>query len=226
MSSNYYRLVKDYPDLEYRNSEESALFLVKLVNSLFQIEDNYNIPTSILLYWGFCWEADEDEFFVGKRELTTAGNIPKPIQTGFEMLSRLKENRIRVSRDAKDSRFGLIATASNENTLALITYNYDETDDDFEQVDGVSENIKGLIKGQKYHVRITKLDRQHNNTYRVWQKIGQPETSVGTDIRLIRRAGELQQTDEFEVTSDENGSINLNLQLHRHSMQLIELDVN
>jgi len=98
MSSNYFRTVKDYPDLKYRNNHESALFLVKLVNSLYQIEDNYNFPTSLLLYWGFCWEADEDDFFAGKRELTTAGNIPKPIQTGFEMLARLAESRIKVTR--------------------------------------------------------------------------------------------------------------------------------
>jgi xylan 1,4-beta-xylosidase len=223
MSSNYYRLVKDYPDLEYRNSEESALFLVKLVNSLFQIEDNYDFPTSLLLYWGFCWEADEDEFFVGKRELTTAGNTPKPIQTGFEMLARLKENRIKVSREVKDSRFGLLATASNDKDLAFITYNYDETDDDIEKADGVSVKITGLVKGQKYLVKITKLDRRHNNTYRAWQRLGQPESSAGTDITMIRRAGELQPSDEFEVMVDENGELKLDLQLHRHSMQLIEL---
>jgi len=82
LSSNYYRTVADYPDLVYRNSITSPLFLVKLVNALFQIEDNYNFPISMLLYWGFSWEADEDEFFVGKRELLTAGNTPKPIQTG------------------------------------------------------------------------------------------------------------------------------------------------
>jgi len=223
MSSNYYRLVKDYPDLEYRNSEESALFLMKLVNSLFQIEDNYDFPTSLLLYWGFCWEADEDEFFVGKRELTTAGNTPKPIQIGFEMLARLKENRIKVSREVKDSRFGLLATASNDNDLAFIVYNYDETDDDIEKADGVSVNITGLVIGQKYIVKITKLDRRHNNTYRAWQRAGQPESTAGTDITMIRQAGELQPSDEFEVMADENGELKLDLQIHRHSMQLIEL---
>jgi xylan 1,4-beta-xylosidase len=64
MSSNYYRTVQDYPNLIYRNNIESPLFLVKLVNSLYQIEDNYRFPISMLLYWGFSWEADEDEFFV------------------------------------------------------------------------------------------------------------------------------------------------------------------
>ncbi len=224
MSSNYYRLVKDYPDLEYRNSEESALFLVKLVNSLFQIEDNYNFPTSLLLYWGFCWEADEDEFFVGKRELTTAGNTPKPIQTGFEMLARLKENRIQVSRNGKDSRFGLLATASKNKDLSFIAYNYDETDDDLKKVDNFSVDITGLEKDQKYQVKITRMDKEHNNTYRAWQRIGQPESSAGKDISLITRAGELQVTDEIEMVSDDSGQIHLILQLQRHSMQLIELD--
>ena len=80
----------------------------------------------MLLYWGFC-EAD-NEVFAGKRELTIAGNIPKPVQTGFEMLAQLKEMRIQVLRKKKDSRFGVLATKSVNGEMALIAYNYNETD--------------------------------------------------------------------------------------------------
>ncbi len=96
MSSNFQKTVADFPDLHYRNSEESALFLVKLVDCLYAIEDNYDFPTDMLLYWGGAWEAEKDEFFMGHRTLTTAGNIPKPIQTGYEMLAQLGVNRIEV----------------------------------------------------------------------------------------------------------------------------------
>ena len=46
MSSHFQKTVADYPDLVYRNSEESALFLVKLVDC----------PTSMLLYRGGAWK--------------------------------------------------------------------------------------------------------------------------------------------------------------------------
>jgi beta-xylosidase len=226
MSSNYFRLVKDYPDLEYRNSEESALFLVKLVNSMYQIEDNYNFPIAMLLYWGFSWEADKDEFFVGKRELTTAGDIPKPIQTGFEMLARLKENRVKVSREEKDSRFGVVATKSKDGNLALLVYNYDETDDDLSIIDKIDIEVIGLDSNMELVITETSMDREHNNTYREWVRAGRPSQSKGNNIDLIRKAGELKSGTSFKIETDAKGQVNLKLKLLRHSMTLIEINGN
>lgn len=225
MSSNYYRLVKDYTDLEYRNSEESALFLVKLVNSMYQIEDNYNFPIAMLLYWGFSWEADEDEFFVGKRELTTAGDVPKPIQTGFEMLAKLKEDRIKVSRAEKDSRFGVVATKSKEGNLALLVYNYDETDDDLSITDKIDIDVLGLDSYVELVITETSLDREHNNTYREWERGGRLEKSEGKDISSIKKAGELTPTAQFNIISDNTGHANLEIELLRHSMKLLEIEI-
>ncbi|MFY0653180.1 MAG: hypothetical protein JXQ96_14155 [Cyclobacteriaceae bacterium] len=224
MSSNYYRLVKDYPDLEYRNSEQSALFLVKLVNSLYQIEDNYNFPTDLLLYWGFSWEADEDEFFVGKRELTTAGDIPKPIQTCFEMLARLKEKRIKVIRSKKDNRFGVIATKSKNGSLVFIAYNYDETDDAMDKVDELEIDLIGLTKGSDIKVSETSLDRENNNTYRAWERSGRPNSSKGQNISNIRKSGNLSATKNHDIKTDKGGNLRLKISLKRHSMKLIELN--
>ena len=225
MSSNYYRLVKDYPDLEYRNSEQSALFLAKLVNSMYQIEDNYRFPISMLLYWGFSWEADEDEFFVGKRELTTAGDIPKPIQTGFEMLAKLRADRIKVNRDEKDSRFGVIATKTKDGNLAFIVYNYDETDDDLSIIDEIDIEILGLSSNMELMITETSLDREHNNSYREWERSGRPEQSRGNDVTAIKNAGELKSTATFNIKTDKSGKAKLDLELSRHSMKLIEIEV-
>lgn len=224
MSSNYFRTVKDYPDLKYRNSEESALFLVKLVNSLYQIEDNYNFPTDLLLYWGFSWEADEDEFFVGKRELTTAGDIPKPIQTGFELLARLDEERVRVERSQKDSRFGVLATKSGKNEkVNLIAYNYNETDDDLSINDEVKIALKGLQKNQTFSVSEISMDRSNNNTYRAWEEAGKPSKSEGVDVSRIKDAGELKETSTYAFETDADGKAILIVNLQRHSMKLITI---
>ncbi len=224
LSSNYYRTVKDYPDLKYRNSEESALFLVKLVNSLYQIEDTYNFPTALLSYWGFSWEADEDEFFVGKRELTTAGNIPKPIQTGFEMLARLKEQRLEVMRSRKDNRFGLMATKSEDDTLTFIAYNYDETDNQLEKLDELMITVKGLKKNSKVRISEISMDRINNNTYRTWEQEGKPSSSSGVDISAIEKSGVLKSTNDYLIETNDEGSAKLKLSLIRHSMKLIELN--
>jgi len=226
MSSNYYRLVRDYPDLEYRNSEESALFLVKLVNSLYQIEDNYDFPTSLLLYWGFCGEADEDQFFVGKRELTTAGNVPKPIQTGFEMLARLKEERLTVTSKQKDSRFGVLATKSKNGELALLVYNYDETDDDTNGKDEVFIELAGLQPNSGFSIVQTDLNRASNNTYRTWEKHGKPTTSKGEETLKIQAAGNLSPDKNFAAKTEDDGKMEIRLSLYRHSMSLLEIKMD
>ncbi len=223
LSSNYARTVKDHPDLVYRNTRESALFLVKLVNSLFQIEDNYQFPISLLLYWGFSWEADEDEFFAGKRELTTAGNIPKPIQNGFEMLAKLGEQRLHVERSAKDNRLGMLATRSEGDSIALIAFNYDEYDQHKDKGERLVVDINGLEANTGYDLTETSLDKTNNNTYTTWEKMGRPPASRKIDLGPMEQAGKLRPTGQQAFRTDSKGAAQIELTLEPHSMKLIQI---
>ena len=224
LSSNYYRTVADYPDLVYRNSITSPLFLVKLVNALFQIEDNYNFPISMLLYWGFSWEADEDEFFVGKRELLTAGNTPKPIQTGFEMLAKLKSKRVKVIKKIKENRFGVLATKSESEEIAFIAYNFEEADGEkMNGFDLIDITLKGLMPNANYHVEVIKMDKSNNNTYQSWKSIGSPANSKNINLEKLKKASELKVSEQFNLKSDPNGDLILNLKIDRNSMRFYKL---
>ena len=226
LSSNYFRTVKDYPDLIYRNSISSPLFLFKLVNSLYEIEDNYKFPTSLLLYWGFSWEADEDEFFAGKRELLTAGNIPKPIQTGFEMMALLKENRIKVIKAKKDSRFGLIATKS-EKEIVLLTYNYEESES--EKITGNNQikiELNGLKKSTSYQIKTIILDKENNNTYQKWIGMGSPKNSKSINLSQIKKAGNLTYNKIINFKTDDEGKISFDLPLRKRSAKLMIIKMN
>ena len=193
MSSNFERTVADYPDLHFRNSEESPLFLVKMVDCLFAIEDNYDFPTSMLLYWGGAWEAEKNEFFMGHRYPSTAGNIPKPIQTRFEMLAELGAERIAVSGPQIGRRTGVLATRSSENNVQMIVYNYNENDDDLTISDQIEIQISGLEKGS-YTIEEYDLDREYNNTYRAWEKQGSPKTTVYADMHSLQKTADLSIT--------------------------------
>ena len=226
LSSNYFRTVKDYPDLIYRNSISSPLFLFKLVNSLYEIEDNYKFPTSLLLYWGFSWEADEDEFFVGKRELLTAGNVPKPIQTGFEMMALLKENRIEVIKAKKDSRFGLIATKS-EKEIVLLTYNYEESES--EKITGNDEikiELNGLKKSTSYQIKTIILDKENNNTFQKWIEMGSPKNSKSINLSQIKKAGNLTYNKIINYKTDDEGKISFDLPIMKRSAKLMIIKMN
>lgn len=221
MSSHFQKTVAEYPDLHYRNSEESPLFLVKMVDCLYAIEDNYDFPTSMLLYWGGAWEAEKDEFFMGNRGLITAGNIPKPIQTGYEMLAQLGEERLEVSGPQIGRRLGVLATKSSGKEVEMIVYNYNETDDDLAITDDITIQLSGLAKGS-YTVEEYILDRENNNTYRAWEKQGSPKTSKDADLESLRKAADLSISNSEKVKSKE-GELELSMKLLRHSMKLIKI---
>ena len=221
LSSNYYRTVDKYPDLKYRNSISSPLFLFKLVDALFQIEDNYNFPTSMLLYWGFSWEADEDEFFVGKRELLTGGNTPKPIQTGFEMLAKLQPHRLKVVKNKKGSRLGLIGTRSEEKVV-LLAYNYEESDG--EQVSGsdiLEIQLSGLKNKLDLKVESIPLDSKNNNTYQTWISMGSPKSSGSIDLEPLKKAASIDVANGFMLQSNGLGEVNFDIKLKRRSAQIL-----
>lgn len=224
MSSHFQKTAAEYPDLVYRNTEESPLFLVKLVDNLFAIEDNYGFSTSMLLYWGGAWEAEKDGFFLGNRGLTTAGNIPKPIQTGYEMLAQLGDERIDVSGPRIGGRLGILATKSSEKEIEMIVYNYNETDDDLSLSDNIKIDITGLTNGN-YKIEEYSLDRENNNTYREWQKQGSPLTSKDADLKSMRKTADLSVTKSSRGKT-EDGKIGLKMKLPRHSMKLIKININ
>ena len=175
----------------------------------------------MLLYWGFCWEADEDEFFKGKRELLTAGNTPKPIQSGFEMLAKLQPERIKVVKDKKVSRLGLIATQSEEK-IVLLAYNYEESDG--EQATGndiISIQISGLKKNLYYRVESIQLDSKNNNTYQTWLSIGSPNSSRSINLEPLKKAGSLDITKDFNLKTNEHGKANFKLKLKRRSAEIL-----
>lgn len=222
MSSHFQKSVADYPDLAYRNTEESALFLTKMVDHLFAIEDNYGFPTSMLLYWGGSWEAHKDAYFIGHRALTTGANIPKPVQTGYEMLAKLGKSRLEVQGTRTGERVGVIATKSSDRELQMIVYNYNETDDDFTIADDVEILLAGLPDGS-YSVETFDLDRAHNNSYRTWEKLGSPSKPGEADIKAMQEAAELSVSASYSINSDD-GKTALTFSLPRHSMKLILIE--
>lgn len=221
MSSHFQRTVEEHPDLRYRNTEESALFLTKLVDCLYAIEDNYKFPTHLMLYWGGAWEAAKDDFFAGHRTLTTAGNIPKPIQTGFEILSKLGSERLAVTGNRQGERLGIIATKSDSNEFDLVLYNYNETDDDYNLCDRVNVQLQG-ITAKDYFIEEYSMDRGNNNTYREWEGQGRPETSTDANLGGLMEAANLSITNSYSKTAKE-AELVLEFSLPRHSMRFIKI---
>jgi len=221
LCSNFYRTVRDFPELEYRNSEASALFIAKLVDCLWHIEDRYGLETSMMLYWGFTYEARQEVPFLGQRSLTTAGNVPKPILAGYELMARLGETRLKVDGHMPGARLGGLATRGADGALALLVYDYEETDDDLDFTDSVEIRLAN-VEGDSITAALTRLDRANNNTYRTWQKLGEATPLTEEIVAALQEASRLTPTERHAVPVSDGAAV-LSLELKRHSMLLVEI---
>jgi len=221
LSSHFSKTVDRFPELVFRNNEESALFLIKLVDCLYALRDNYDFEVSLLGYWGFAWEADLGVFFRGNRSLMTAGNVPKPIQTAFELLARLGKERLAVKGPRPGGRFGLLATRAADGRLQLLAYNYAECDDDLDRVDPVTVKIDHVEHTDSLCFNAFVLDRQHLNTYRAWEAQGRPRTVREANVAALLRVARLTPAYQVSVKV-EDGRATLQLFLPRHSLVLLE----
>jgi xylan 1,4-beta-xylosidase len=177
----------------------------------------------MLLYWGFAWEDDEDEFFAGKRELMTAGHTPKPVQTGFELLACLGPERLEVERIGGEHQMGILASRSDGDTLAMIVYNYLESDPLKGETQTLQIEFSGLRRNGEYLFSEIPLDRTNNNTYFAWKAIGKPASSRGIDLSTLNEAANLTVTDSYVIQANRKGNARLKLDLERHSMKLLKI---
>lgn len=222
--SNWNRTVDEHPALQYRNSEFSALFLVKLVHCLFAIEDAYNFPTSMLLYWGFSGEASGDRMFLGQRELTTAGNVPKPIQTAHEILALLGTQRIRVVGPKPGGSIGLMATGTGENEIQFIAYNFNELDENSEGFESFEVRLDGLRESGLLDIKGYFLDREYHNTYRTWQKQGSPSKACEADLDSLFEISKLKPDFDGNIKI-EAGTAYVRFEIPKCGMKLFSLHI-
>jgi xylan 1,4-beta-xylosidase len=215
------RFVDKHPQLEYRNSEVSGLFIVKLVDCFYALEDNFDLRTDLLLYWGSWFNAATGPIFRGSRDLMTTDNIPKPMMTAYEILAKLGKDRLKINGPKAGGRYGVIATKS-EKQIQVIAYNFNETDDNFSQTDNILLDINNIDAS---NVQITEywFDREHHNTYRKWEEMGRPEPDKNV-IKILKEEGELKPNSTYKQAV-ENSKINIKAPLRRHALKLYIIDL-
>jgi xylan 1,4-beta-xylosidase len=218
--SNYERSVSEYPVLELRNSEYSALFFTKLADTIIEHKSRYHFNITQLLYWGY---ANEDFFgvtFNGNRSLTTNYNICKPIQTVMELFSLFDENFVETN-SIPGADEGIIA-ASGSNGIQALIYYFDEYDAERKLPSrNYQLNFCGLSDGI-YKLKVYTIDDTHNNTYRLWQRLGSKQILNETEQSLLHSEQELSFDKEIEIKVI-NGNFNYSLSLSSISLKFITL---
>jgi xylan 1,4-beta-xylosidase len=220
--SHYERNSIDHPPLALlRDSEFSALFLVKLVDSLLQLRCNYGMNIDMLLYWGFCAEDSLGRPFNGNRSLTTACHVVKPIQTAHEMLAFMDDTFLSCEGIHTGGALGALA-ARGKGRYQVLVYHLNELEavENKPEKTSLAGNItfSGLEPGM-YRVEIVVMDNNSHNTYRLWQCMGSPRNIETMDTRALRECGNIRPVWKFD-TIVSGGTLLLPVNLAAQSMRL------
>lgn len=181
--------MSQYPIFDYlRNSEYSALYLVKLIGSLLGLRRRTGLNLTMLLYWGFAGEEEKQTAFAGTRSLTTYPHICKPLLTVQEMLTQVGD--VEVATDAPiGARVSTYAFKRGKD-LQVVAYNFDETrfEERYEPAP-LTLKIEGLAPGN-YTVTVYSLGREKNNTYAVYKKFRDAGDVSDEQLREVQKANE------------------------------------
>ncbi len=220
--SNYEKSSSVFPPLEVRNSEYSALFMVKLADTLVDIRRKFNLNISMMLYWGFAGEDFFGKMFNGNRSLTTKHNICKPVQTAHEFMSLLGKNIVETDL-LPGSDEGCIAAADENGSQALV-YCFNEFDAGRNLPDReYNVMFKGLADG-KYKLKVYTMDDTHNNTFRLWERMGRPEDPTAEQLKQLYEEQEISADIETEVEV-KNGEFSYSVTVSSVSMKLVSIEI-
>ena len=142
------------------------------------------------------------------------------------MMALLKENRLKVVKAKKDSRFGLIATKS-EKEIVLLTYNYEESEsEEITGNDKIKIELDGLKKSASYQIKTIVLDKENNNTFQKWKEMGSPKNSKSINLFPIKKAGNLTFSKIINFKADDEGKTSFDLPLMKRSAKLMIIKMN
>ena len=188
--------------------------------------------------WAF--EFEDQPVFAGYRELATSGTadgkpylVDKAVLNVFRMMGKMGGQSLAVRssgalpldavlqgsvRGAAD--VNAVATRSG-NRVDVLVWSYH--DDDVAAAPAeVALRVAG-VTGQKVRVREYLMDASHSNAYAAWQKVGSPEKPSAAQFAELQRVAELQKSRPERGVDVKSGVAQLNLQLARQGVELLEL---
>ena len=192
-----------YPEFDVlRNSEYSALYLVKLIPNLMKLCERIGLNLTLLLYWGFTGEDDKGATFEGTRSMTTYPYICKPLWTVYEMLAGVGDRMVECDARTGD-RVSAYGFKSNKG-VQLVVFNFEE-DRIFEGYEPAPVNLKvdGLEPG-KYTITTVSLGREVNNTFGLYKTYRDTDAVTAEVLQKVQAANDWQPDSKYtiEVTGD------------------------
>ncbi len=229
----------------YRNGPLYGVSVAEATMRTYELARKYGVTVEGAVTWAF--EFEDQPAFAGFRELATAG-IDKPVLNVFRMFGMLGGVRAGNGQARKtlpgamwvatESSGALplaevvehsVAAAPDVNAVAtrngrevdVLLWNYHDAD-----VQAPAAEVHLVIDGLRGRAAVAaefRMDGEHSNAYRAWQRMGSPAQPTAEQTLQLERAGALEQTVADHSIALRAGKAGLDLTLPRQAVALLRL---
>jgi xylan 1,4-beta-xylosidase len=200
--------IHDNPSFVVTNSEYYASFVVTLIRRLADVQDVDGV-----VHWAFYMEGKR--WFEGNRTLVDNDDVPKPILHALTLLDRLHcGERVDVAGETTDVR--ALAVRDGATTRVLVVRHRDPWWDTES-----SQRVQITVGSRHARGMVWRVDADHANGFRTWQRLGSADWPSAADARLIAEAAALHGGPVDLATSTNGTTVSLEIPLH--SVTLVEL---
>jgi xylan 1,4-beta-xylosidase len=198
----------------YHDTSYNAAFIVKTVADNLGLLDCYS-------FWTFSDIFEEAGFssvpFHGGFGLLNIHGIPKPSYRAFQMLERLKGDRLEVAVQEAGATVDCVASRSPEGVTILVSnHQVPRSPIRAERVSILIEGIKGIRSAS-----LQRIDETHANPEKAWVDMGSPTYLDREQIQTLMRASETV-AEPVEWAADGNG-VSIDLLIQPQSVAAISL---
>jgi xylan 1,4-beta-xylosidase len=198
----------------YHDTSYNAAFIVKTVMDNLGLLDCYS-------FWTFTDIFEESGLssmpFHGGFGLLTIHGIPKPSYRAFQLLSRLKGDRLEIAVDDQCPTIDCVASRSREGMTILISNHHVPCSPI--QAERISLFVTG-IRGIR-SASLERIDEAHANPKKAWMEMGSPTYLDNGQIQELVKASVLV-AEPLDWTASGDGTL-IDLLIQPHSAVSVSL---
>jgi xylan 1,4-beta-xylosidase len=219
------------PENAYRNGTMYSSYTAASFARKYQLADEYKVNLIGAVSWAF--EFENQPWFAGFRDLATNG-ADKPVLNVFRMFGKMKGKRVDVQGNRMyalktfvdssvrgQTDIGALA-AKDKRSATIMIWNYHDEDTQGEG-EVITINIKGIPTAKVKLIEF-RIDNEHSNSYEAWKKMGSPQNPTSDEIRILEKAGQLEQLHKPFLLKVSAGKAMIKVLLPRQGVSLLKLD--
>lgn len=149
--------------------------------------------------------------------------IKLPIFLAYELLAKLGSERVQVFGPGLESEVRGFATRRGLTSAQVLIYHFDETDEEGRgRATPIQVEIAGL-ETEVFTLRHYRIDREHSNAYRAWERLGRPLDPTPEQIAAIQAHAQLELLEPPQYVEAPHGQLSLSFELPVNAISLLIL---